>query len=275
VVDVTQANADVTQANADFWNEPCGTALARSIGIEEITVDALARFDAEYLRFYPYLIPLIERADIEGAAVLEIGLGFGTVGQYVAQRAKAYHGIDIAEEPVGLLQQRLEVLDRATSSVVHQGSALELPYPDDSFDTVISIGTLHHTGNLARAVSEVHRVVRPGGNVLVMVYNRNSFRRLAQLPRLRIKAALGRLSVTADEHLRGMYDQRTDGRIAPHTDFVSVGEANRLFSDFANVRIERRNFDDYVIARRRIRREWFLKGLDRLLGLDLYISARK
>ncbi len=271
----TPGVVDVTQANAEFWNEPCGTALARSIGIEEITVDALARFDAAYLGYYPYLIPLVEQAGVAGATVLEIGLGFGTLGQYVAQRAKTYHGIDIAEEPVGLLQQRLAIFDRATTNVVRQGSALELPYPTESFDTVISIGTLHHTGDLARAVSEVHRVLRPGGRALIMVYNRNSFRRLARLPRLRVAAALGRLDGSVDQQLRGMYDQRSDGRIAPHTDFISIGEAKRLFAAFATVRVDRRNFDEYVVARRRLKRTWFLGGVDHFLGLDLYITASK
>lgn len=132
---------DVTKANAEFWNEPCGTALARSIGIEQITGDSLARYDEAYFRFYPYLTTLVEQVGIGGATVLEIGLGFGTVGQYIAQRAATYHGIDIAEEPVGLLQQRMSIIDRAASSDIRQGSALALPYPSESFDSVISIGT--------------------------------------------------------------------------------------------------------------------------------------
>jgi hypothetical protein len=78
-----------------------------------------------------------------------------------------------------------------------------------------------------------------------------------------------------DQRLRGMYDQRTDGRIAPHTDFVSVGEAKKLFGAFAAVRVERHNFDDYRLRRLQIKRDWFIGNLDRLLGLDLYILARK
>jgi ubiquinone/menaquinone biosynthesis C-methylase UbiE len=271
----TPGVSDVTPANAEFWSEPCGTVLARSIGIEEITADALRRYDVAYFEYYPYLIPLVERAGIRGATVLEIGLGFGTVGQYVAQQAKEYHGIDIAEEPVGLLEQRLATLDHAAPSTVRQGSALDLPYPTQSFDTVITIGTLHHTGDLIRAVTEVHRVLRPGGRALVMLYNRNSFRRIVRLPRLRVAARLGRLDMPVDQRIRGMYDHRSDGRVAPHTDFISVGDARRLFAAFADVRVERRNFDEYRILRLRLKREWFIGSLDRLLGLDLYITAVK
>lgn len=266
---------DVTQANAEFWNEPCGTVLARSIGIDEISAAALRRYDAAYFEYYPYLISQVDRAGVEESTVLEIGLGYGTLGQHIAQRAKEYHGIDIAEEPVGLLQQRLESIGRAATSTVRQGSALDLPYPPASFDTVVSIGTLHHTGDLARAVSEVHRVLRPGGRTVVMLYNRNSFRRLVRVPQVHIAAALGRIDMTPDELVRGMYDRTADGRIAPHTDFVSTVQAKRLFSAFADVRVEKHNFDDYRILRWHIKREWLIGGVDRLLGLDLYISATK
>jgi hypothetical protein len=86
---------------------------------------------------------------------------------------------------------------------------------------------------------------------------------------------LGRLDGPVDQRLRGMYDRRSDGRAAPHTDFTSLGEARRLFGAFADVRIERHNFDDYRIGPLPVRREWFLGSLDRLLGLDLYITAAK
>ncbi len=264
----------VSEANAEFWNEPCGTALARSIGIVEITPEALAQFDAAYFDYYPYLLPLVERAGIAGRTVLEIGVGFGSVGQYVAQRAAAYHAVDIAEEPVGLLRLRLAFLG-VPGDLVRQGSALDLPYPANSFDAVISIGTLHHTGDLTRSVSEVRRVLRPGGIALVMVYNRHSFRRLTRWPKLKVSAAFGRLRGPADRELRRMYDQRSDGTAAPHTDFTSAGEANKLFREYAEARVERHNFDEYRLWKVRLHRDWFLRGIDRLLGLDLYIVATK
>ena len=61
---------------------------------------------------------------------------------------------------------------------VVQGSALEIPHPDGTFGHVVSIGCLHHTGDLPRAVAEVHRVLEPGGTAMVMLYNRHSLRQL-------------------------------------------------------------------------------------------------
>lgn len=266
--------ATVTEANAAFWNELCGTILARSLGIVEPTPESLSLFDAAYFSYYPYLLPLVDRAGISDRTVLEIGLGYGSLGGYVAPRARAYFALDIAQGPVGLMQQRFALLGLPPDRV-QQGSALDLPFPQGTFDTVITIGTLHHTGDLVTAVSEVRRVLRPGGTALVMVYNAHSFRRLAAWPRLRLSATMGRLREPADRKLRRMYDQRSDGTAAPHTDFVSAGEARRLFREFRDVRVERRNFDDYTIWKFRLHRERFLGSADRLLGLDLYVTATR
>ena len=41
--------------NAAFWDELCGSALARQVGVEDASADSLARFDAAYMASYPYL----------------------------------------------------------------------------------------------------------------------------------------------------------------------------------------------------------------------------
>jgi SAM-dependent methyltransferase len=55
-----------------------------------------------------------------------------------------------------------------------QGSALEIPYDDDSFDVVFSHGVLHHIPDIRRAQAEIHRVLRPGGVLVAMLYARRS-----------------------------------------------------------------------------------------------------
>ena len=85
--------------------------------------------------------------------MLEIGLGFGTVGQILAARGARYRGVDIATGPVAMMRDRLRWLGRTTESDAVRASALELPWPEDTFDVVVSIGCLHHTGDLPRAVA--------------------------------------------------------------------------------------------------------------------------
>ncbi len=267
----------IDERNRAFWDELCGTVLAQSLGITEITPASLARFDLAYLDYYPYLAAYLDELPVEGRKVLEIGLGFGTVGQSLAARGALYHGADIALGPVAVMQDRLRWLGRAGETSAVRASALELPWKDETFDVVVSIGCLHHTGDLRRAVEEVHRVLVPGGGALVMLYNAHSFRQLAQVPRKRVKAYLAGRS--SDEAVRGMYDVNTAGEAAPATEYVSRREARDLFGAFSAVSIDARNFDPLRLHLGRrafwIPRQRLLGNVARALGLDLYIRARK
>jgi SAM-dependent methyltransferase len=257
----------VDTRNAAFWDTLCGWNLAQSAGITGRGEDDLRRFDELYLGFYPYLESYVPR-DFGGKKVLEIGLGYGTLGQLIASRNADYYGADIAEGPVANMRRRLSWLGLSEDHAV-QASVLELPFEDGSFDYVYSIGCLHHTGDLERSVKEVYRVLVPGGRAVVMLYNRHSLRRF----RYALERTLrGRRGGSLDDELRGVYDPDDSGEAAPHTDFVSRGEARRLFRDFARVKIDVQNFDGYGF---RIKREWFLGNLARVVGLDLYIVADK
>ena len=56
----------VDAANADFWNELCGTHLAKFLGIRDGTPASLRRFDDAYLCMYPYLLPLVDPRRMAG-----------------------------------------------------------------------------------------------------------------------------------------------------------------------------------------------------------------
>ena len=267
----------IDEQNRGFWDELCGSVQARQLGITEITPESLARFDAWYMDYYPYLARYLDELVVADRDVLEIGLGFGTVGQILASRGARYHGADIAAGPVAMLQDRLRWLGRPDDGSVVQASVLELPWKDETFDVVVSIGCLHHTGDLPQAVAEVHRVLRPGGTAFVMLYNSHSFRQLVVVSRERMRAR--RAGRSSAEQVRAMYDSNAAGEAAPHTDFVSRRGARELFDAFSSVVVESQNFDDLtptlVGHELTIPRERLLGNVARLLGSDLYIHARK
>jgi SAM-dependent methyltransferase len=265
-------------ANADFWAELCGTGMARAVGVEDSSAESLARFDRAYMDFYPYLERYLPWRS--GERLLEIGLGYGTVGQLLAARGLDYHGLDISPGPVGMMAHRLAQLGVAdAASRVTVGSALDIPHPDDSFDVVVSIGCLHHTGNVARAVAEVQRVVRPGGEMMIMLYNRHSYRRSVMLPVRAVKRGVWRDAAKRDELIRATYDASSDGTAAPATEFTSVADVRRLFAGCSQVNVRRENFDDFWLTARghglRMPRAVFLNNIARIAGLDLYIAATK
>ena len=191
--------------------------------------------------------------------MLEIGLGYGTLSGRLAELGADLSGVDIAPGPVEMVRHRLRLLGRPADERVVQGSALDLPFEDASFDVVYSIGCLHHTGDLPRGVGEVHRVLRPSGRAVVMLYNRHSFRQFVR--RLRGEAS--------PEALRAAYDTNAAGDAAPHTDYVTRAQARTLFGAFSRVRVDARNFDSLPYIPRRL----LLGNIDRLLGLDLYVVA--
>ena len=79
---------DYDRANADFWNELCGTNFARELGITDHSLRSLKLFDQAYLEFYPYLLKHVNLARMSGRKVLEVGLGYGTLGQKISRLAQ-------------------------------------------------------------------------------------------------------------------------------------------------------------------------------------------
>jgi SAM-dependent methyltransferase len=245
------AEADVSDRNASFWDELCGSNLARELGVEDASPESLARFDVAYFELYPYLLDYFPPETVDGRKLLEIGLGYGTLSEALARRGADYHGIDIAAGPVRMVQARLERVPGAEAARVQQGSAL------------------------FGAIAEVRRVLRPGGRLVLMVYNRHSLRRALAAPHQALARRRDRNG--ADAAMRARYDASATGEAAPHTDFVTAGELRGLLHGFAAVRIERRNIDPLPLPRvaGQSRLALLRTGVDRFVGLDLYAVAER
>ena len=104
-----------------------------------------------------------------GGQVLEIGSGPGRLAVKLAELAQGVRviGVDISPEMVeraGALAVRLGVADRVEFRL---GDASSLPFPDASFDVVVSTFSLHHWPNPAAGLSEIYRVLRPGGTARI------------------------------------------------------------------------------------------------------------
>lgn len=273
VQNVDEKTAVVDDKNRRFWNELCGSGLARQLGVTERTPSALHKFDAGYLSFYPYLRSCVPIHEFSGQKVLEIGLGYGTVGQAIAESGADYAGLDIAAGPVEMMNHRLALIGKLPTA--RQGSMLQCPFPDGTFDVVVSIGCFHHTGNLRRCIDETRRVLKPGGRAYVMVYNKFSYRNWLRWPWTTARAALG-TPAPAPGDLRAAYDSNAMGEGAPETVFVSAAELAEMFSGYSKCTVAKRNwgglgFRGVVI----IPRLPLLDLIGPLCGLDLYVSAVK
>lgn len=158
--------------------------------------------------------PILKAAGLQaGDAVLEIGFrqirAMESFVEIVGDRGSVT-GMDINPEHVAKAQ---EELGEASSSNIHavEGSILDLPFQDETFDVVFCLGVLHEIRDLDRAIREIARVLRQGGRVVIADCQRF----------LRIKFALYRAQVwlrgesCLDVH-PGFTHQRLTARLKPH-----------------------------------------------------------
>jgi ubiquinone/menaquinone biosynthesis C-methylase UbiE len=130
------------------------------------------------------LVDLFAKLQGSHGQLLEVGCGIGVDSIQLAKCGFEVTAVDLTESA---LQVAKEFAARRDVNVNFQlGNAEGLDFPDESFDAVYSFGVLHHTPDIEKAVSEVHRVLRPGGTAYVMLYHTyslvNLVHRLFRLP---------------------------------------------------------------------------------------------
>ncbi len=94
------SQSDISSKNSEFWNELCGSQLAKFLGITDSSQESLKKFDDWYFNFYPYLFDHIPFSNLKNKDILEVGLGYGTVSQRLAESGANYTGLDIAGVPL-------------------------------------------------------------------------------------------------------------------------------------------------------------------------------
>ena len=109
----------------------------------------------------------IER--LHGKRVLEIGCGMGFHSEILARAGADVTAIDLSPTSVAATKTRFE--QKKLSADVRQMDAEVLAFPAGHFDTVWSWGVIHHSSRTGRVVREIERVLRPGGEARIMVYN--------------------------------------------------------------------------------------------------------
>jgi len=272
----------VDQGNSTFWNELCGSGTAKALGITDRSAESLERFDQWYFEFYPYLERYIPFADLAGKDVLEVGLGYGTVASALMKQGANYHGLDIADGPVEMAQCRAKLQENEADvrpdvrSDIRQGSILECPFANDSFDHIVSIGCLHHTGDLPRAIDEVFRVLKPGGSAVIMVYHALSYRQWLLRPWPTLRLALSRDGERPPLHIAEAkaLDINQDGEAAPETAFVTERQLRTLCGKFEKTEIRQEHIHAELLFKK-IPRSIALKFFGPWLGLNLYARLQK
>ena len=131
---------------------------------------------------YPVFERMLEMAgDLSGRSVLEYGCGEGWITRELAARGARVDAFDISAEAVRKTHEVLAAKDLADRCTIRQMGGEKLDYADASFDVAFGFAIIHHL-DLALALPELHRVLKPGGvawfaeplatNPLINVYRR-------------------------------------------------------------------------------------------------------
>src|SRR5262245_52864475 len=106
-----------------------------------------------------------------GARLLEVGCSVGQLTFPLAERGYAMQGVDLSDNSIAVARKRAE--GRPGIGVAFSvADAERLGFPDASFDGAVSFSTLRYVPDLQRALSEIRRVVKPGGPVVLDFPNR-------------------------------------------------------------------------------------------------------
>jgi ubiquinone/menaquinone biosynthesis C-methylase UbiE len=139
---------DAAQLAQDHWNET-----------------PLFLTEQERYSTYPWLYEVAEFKKHAGDKVLEIGCGTGADLLQFARHGAIATGIDLTSGHVELARKRLGGLAQ-----IYQADMRKLPFANNSFDYIYCHGVLHHSDDPEKAISEMFRVLRPGGRINIHVY---------------------------------------------------------------------------------------------------------
>lgn len=255
------------EAQRQWDADPCGAQyvserenrLAFFKGVEEY----------RYGQYGPWMPELMEFDRHAGARVLEIGSGIGTDLAQFARNGAIVTDLDLAKGHMALARENFEL--RGLKGEFVCGDAENIPFASGSFDLVYSNGVIHHIPQTRQVVSEIYRVLKPGGKAIIMVYRENS------LQYWRIILDLG--------FAQNMLDEWSMGEIMSRNVEISTSGARPLVKAYTSrqVRDLFKNFSDVSIYRRQLVTSevprWLrfvpLTQLERLIGWNLIVKAVK
>lgn len=110
--------------------------------------------------------------------ILDIGSGAGSFVCYLRENGFQAYGVEINKFENDFAKQRLEEMNIADDifPVFTHGSALSLPFPDETFDIITFWDVLEHIKDYQLAIKEAKRVLRPNGKIFILAPNYCSFR---------------------------------------------------------------------------------------------------
>jgi SAM-dependent methyltransferase len=167
------AQPDIAAVQAYWDRRPCNLRHStKEVGTKEY-------FDEVEERKYfvePHIPKFAQFERWRGKTVLEVGCGLGTDAVNFARAGAAYSAIELSEVSLELAKKRFDVFGLKGHFVHTRGEELSQHFAPNSFDLVYSFGVIHHTPDPAAIVRRMRQVIKPGGELRLMVYAKDSWK---------------------------------------------------------------------------------------------------
>lgn len=148
-------------------------------------LDARVRLHARFsVNKYPWQRWVFDQMKLSASMrVLELGCGPAYLWAANIDRLPARLELTLTDFSAGMLQEARARLDAATGIEYRIIDIQTIPYVAESFDVVIANHMLYHVPHIHNALSEVHRVLKPGGVFFASTVGRGHMRELTELVR--------------------------------------------------------------------------------------------
>lgn len=157
-----------------YWNRrPCNIRHSTQ------EIGSKAYFDEVEARKYfvePHIPGFAEFERWAGKRVLEIGCGIGTDAINFARAGGDYSAVELSDASLELARKRFEVFGQKGRLLCLNAEELDRELAGESFDLVYSFGVIHHTPDPRAVIEAARKVVRPDGELRLMLYARNSWK---------------------------------------------------------------------------------------------------
>jgi SAM-dependent methyltransferase len=166
---MTQTAANLKEHVRDHWeSEVCGSRYGADLAADRRKF--FEAIDRTRYELEPELVDFAQFEKARGKRVLEVGLGTGADFRRWVRAGAVAFGRDLTQASVQLVRERLELSGLEADVAVGDAEDLR-EFPDNYFDIFYSWGVLHHTPNPEQAFAEAFRVLKPGGQLKVMLYH--------------------------------------------------------------------------------------------------------
>lgn len=155
------SSEEIKNKGQKFWDQnPCG---GQWVFFKE-KLDWLIKTE-------PYILNWLRDDLLKDKYVLDVGCGQGLILSLIAKKCKKAIGLDLSRESLEQAQKGLKEIGITNAEFV-LGDAENLPFIDNAFDTIYSIGVLHHTPDTQKGINEIHRVLKKNGKAIIMLYRK-------------------------------------------------------------------------------------------------------